>query len=129
MNPCQDCYAVQFTSCNSSEVELNLLADTTYFVWIYDRFNNIYVKEVETDGDGAFELDADDFPEGLFVNGSITGYISDNDNTNTKEGFTVGGVDYDCFLLTIFTNGNRFNYLFTEDNDEIITEGGQSIIT
>jgi len=47
-------------------VKAQLAASTAYWYIVTDKFGNQYVKEVNTDGNGAFTLAVADFPAGLF---------------------------------------------------------------
>lgn len=127
MDACKDCYPVRFTSCFTQEVELGLEGNTTYYLWVYDHFNNVYVVSVTTDGNGSFIFDPNDFPEGLFAVGSFVIYISDNDDTNSREPFNVEEQAYNCVLLT-YSSIKILEYLLLEDGSYLLLENNKKII-
>lgn len=126
MDACSDCYPIRFTSCTPQEVDLGLDANTTYYLWVYDHFNNVYVVAVTTDGGGVFTFDPDDFPKGLFANGSFVMYISDNSHSNSSEAFNVGVTAYNCVLLT-YSSITLLEYLLLEDGSYLLLENNQKI--
>lgn len=100
---CTTCYPLSGIACGDELVlDTGLTALTTYYVWVKDRFDRIYVQEVISEVDGSLTVDLTAFPDGLFNKyaGSFLFTVSTSDEEDTEEEFTIGSVDYTCFIVT-----------------------------
>lgn len=101
---CSECYETELITCYSHLIlDVSLDPNTTYYVWLKDKFNNFYIVQVTSDANGDLSVPVEEFPEGLLIEntGSFTLYISTTSATNTKETFTVGYTDYDCVVFDL----------------------------
>lgn len=100
MTNCSECLELSFDRCSDFIFELGL-SDGTYWAWVYDKFNNIYKKEVAV-ASNSFTLYITDFPEGLFFSSGFTLNISTSETNNSEEDFTFGYDSYSCVVFDTY---------------------------
>lgn len=99
INNCSTCFEFTLSECvEGIKVSGGLIADTEYFYRITDKFGNRYTKEFTTDIGGAFLIDPDDFPAGLFTKyaGSFILEVSEDDINFVPVELTFCEQTYKC---------------------------------
>jgi len=99
INICDLCYELTAVSCYGLiNLEVGLDANTSYTVFIQDKFVNYYTETIISDGIGSLLLNLDNFPDGLFTpfSGYYTISVSTNSLNNTFEDLTLEGETYSC---------------------------------
>lgn len=83
-------------------VNAGLTPGASYWYIVIDKFGNEYTKEVTADENGAFELQAADFPVGLFnpYSGKFTLQVKKTLQDAAGQPMTFCGVTYDTVLMT-----------------------------
>lgn len=110
---CSECLEASYPICCDFEVDIGI-ADDDYWVWITDKFNNVYKREV-TVFNGSFGISVEDFIEGLFTeNNKYTLNISTSETVNTREEFTSGYSSYTCLVFDFYAmpTGQTANCLY-----------------
>lgn len=100
MSNCSECLELSFETCSDLTFDVGI-SDGSYFVWIYDKFGNVYKKAI-TVLSNSFTLYITDFPEGLFTGTGFLLYISESETTNTQEDFTFGYDSYNCAIFNMY---------------------------
>jgi hypothetical protein len=83
-------------------VNAGLTPGTEYWYIITDKFGNRYTKQVTADENGSFELQASDFPQGLFnpYSGKFPLQVKKTLQDEAPQPLTFCGVTYDTVLMT-----------------------------
>jgi hypothetical protein len=66
---CDICYEYSVAYCPSTIINIpcdNLINGTTYYLWIRDKFDNIWPATTLGLVDGSFDINTTDFPTGMF---------------------------------------------------------------
>lgn len=99
---CDECYEVS-RSDSSLNFIYGLTPSTQYYLWVIDKFRNVY-KNLFTSGvDGSFDIDLTDYPDGMFnpYAGDFEVFISSDVAGDTVIPLTVYATPYNCLILTI----------------------------
>lgn len=84
-------------------IAAGLAASTAYYIWVVDKFGNIYRDQYITNGAGSFTLLNSNYPDGFFnpYAGAFT-LITTMDQAGTViVPMVFSAVDYNCVKLTI----------------------------
>lgn len=78
-----------------------LVPNAVYSYIITDKFDHVYMEQVTTDADGAFIIEASDFPEGYFNQymGMVELEVKSNIYYCAPESFQVCGKEYNRILI------------------------------
>lgn len=78
-----------------------LLPNTEYIYIITDKFDHVYMESVTTDANGAFIIEASDFPDGYFNQymGMVELEVKSNVYYCTPESFEVCGKEYSRIII------------------------------
>ena len=109
---CSECYQATLSQFpDTITIVAALSPNTPYYIWVTDKFNNIYSTDrITTDSSGSIVLDAETiglFPVGWFCKDAgafmfeakpIAPYYSETGS------FTFGGLTYPCIWVTFEFN-------------------------
>jgi hypothetical protein len=103
MNFCPDCYEIEIPGCAGAYIVEGLLtAFTEYKATVTDRHGVVYSLTETTDQGGDFAIDADDFPDGFFSEGTtITIEFRDSLTDCDPLNLTICDVVYSCIKLRV----------------------------
>lgn len=75
---CDECYSMELTTASSFNIPAGLTPAATYYLWVRDKFGNLYQDTIVVNGDGSFDIQTGDFPDGLFniYAGAFTVFLS-----------------------------------------------------
>ena len=78
----------------------NRFSEPPFFVT--DKFDNVYVEAVETNGSGEFVMDFTKYPESLFTadSGFFEMTVSESSAFSTDETLTFDGNFYNCIIFS-----------------------------
>lgn len=126
---CSTCYNYSVAYCPSNSILIptsNLINHTTYYQWIRDKFDNIYVAQFHiAPFGGKFYITKSNFPEGMFTPefGPITIFLStDSDGLNIQP-MKFGSVFYNCLIFSV----DKPVYLNTDDDCDYLTDDDDNL--
>ena len=116
---CSSCYEFSLTQFpDSIQIVGGLDANTDYYIWITDKFNNIFCTDaIETDADGSITIDnaiLAVLPTGLFSKDAgkfkIEAKAVDAYYAGVSQ-FTFNSVTYDCIWVQFEYNSSPVNVI------------------
>lgn len=124
---CDTClkYSVPFCPPTNILVTTTNLTDPNldYFVWIKDKFGNIFTDQVPTNNNGNFFIRTNNFPVGMFAPnfGDLDLYInSDNGSGQILQPIIINNIPYNCLIFSInkpiYLTDDSGCILLTDDN-------------
>lgn len=105
-----DPVALECDACNElslpaddMNVEADLTPASTLYLFITNKFGNQYRAEVEIGEDGSFDIDPDEFPEGMFnaSAGAFDAFLAENSDGTGVASMTFEDVEYNCLKISI----------------------------
>jgi len=119
LESCSECYQYSLSQYpDSIQIIGGLDANTDYYIWITDKFNNIFCTDsIATDADGSITLDdaiLSVLPTGLFCKDAGAFKIEAKPVDAYYSGvsqFTFSGVTYDCIWVTFQYNTSPVNVI------------------
>ncbi len=99
---CDECKEVLSDVCFTSlNIKTELAASTSVYMWVRDKFGNLYRELIMTEYDGAIIITSDDYPDGLFQLPQIFDLFvtSDEDGTDVLPLFS--SPTFNCMKLNI----------------------------
>ena len=99
---CSNCYEVSRAS-SSLNFLVGLTPSTAYYLFVEDKFDNIYRVLITSGADGSITIDPASFPGSLFNKfaGVFTVVVSTSLTAETTSTLTIGGTAYSCISLSI----------------------------
>ncbi len=75
---------------------------------VSDKFGNVYIEQILTDGTGSFVMDFTKYPESLFTpdSGFFEMTISESSAFSTDETLTFDGKFYNCIIFSFINATN-----------------------
>lgn len=100
---CSYCYVLELVQSDTLTVDAGLTPASMVYVWITTKFSSQYMVSVVVAGDGSFDLDASDFPNGMFNPdaGYFDLFVSSDIDGSVVVPMTFGASEYNCVLLSI----------------------------
>jgi len=106
---CSSCWVYNLsTTCAPNIINIpssNLINGTTYYLWIVDKFNNVYKSTAIGQANGSFNISQTDsnFPIGLFMGGvgKRDIFLTTDSIGNDEQPLIYGAVSYNCVILGI----------------------------
>jgi hypothetical protein len=104
---CDVCYTYIIPYCPPTLINIpttNLTYNSTYYLWIRDKFGNVWTDTVLGLSDGTFNINQANFPTGMWTEdfGPIDIYLStDNLGTIVKPLQLYGYSPYNCLILSV----------------------------
>ncbi len=98
---CDVCAELTLASATTMNVQAGLTPASTYFLWVIDKFKNVYHDIVVVNGDGSFDIVSANYPDQMFNENAGSFYIfltSDIDGQNPIP-MTINSVTSKCLLL------------------------------
>ena len=124
-NNCDDCFTMSIPYCPPQYITIpttNLMPYyTIYYLWIRDKFDNIWTDTVFGNADGTFDINTANFPQGMFSPefGSIDLYLSVDDLGTIVQLLNLYGYEpYNCIILSV----DEPVYLTTDDGCTYLTD-------
>ena len=104
---CETCYEVSRAD-NDLVFIYGLTALTQYYLFVIDKFNNVYKVLFTSGADGSFTIDSTNsaYPSGLFniYAGAFEVFIASDVDGTTVIPLTIYATNYNCLSLTISAN-------------------------
>lgn len=127
---CDSCYQIFFSYCPSSlTFHTSFSMVESLYVWLQDKFGNVYMQPLTTNVDGTFTLDMSQYPNGMFNYNAGFFYMYLTTDYLGKDLVTIPyGVSpaLSCIVFCILPA----NYIITEGGcDYIISEDTKYLIT
>jgi len=130
---CDQCYELSIPYCPPTLINIpttNLVPYyTMYYLWIRDKFDNVWTDTVFANGDGTFDIDQTNFPSGMFTEsfGPIDMYLStDSLGVDYQELNLYGYLPYACIILSvagpIYLTDDTGCILLTDDDGNLLIE-------
>lgn len=119
LESCSECYQYALSQYpDSIEIFGGLDANTDYYIWITDKFNNVYCTDaITTDADGNIVIEGTNItnlPTGLFCK-DAGAFKFEAKPVDAYYGgvsqFTFSGVTYDCIWVTFQYNNSPVNVI------------------
>jgi len=119
LESCSECYKFSLSQYpDSIQIVGGLDANTDYYIWITDKFNNIFCTDaIETDADGSITIDGTNItnlPTGLFCKDAgdfkFEAKAVDVYYSGITQ-FTFSGVNYDCIWVSFLFNNSPVNVI------------------
>lgn len=99
----EDCESCYLYTLNLSDLIISsgIAANTTYYVWIIDKFGNIFRDQYNTDNNGNFILDEKNYPDNMFnkFSGNFRMFISSDIDGNNIIPMTWYFQNFNCVIL------------------------------
>lgn len=75
---CDYCFTLEVPYTTIMNVLAGLTPASTYYLWVTDKFGNQYSDEITINGDGSFDIETSNYPDGMFnpSNGWFDVFIS-----------------------------------------------------
>lgn len=129
---CSDCFDMNVSYCPSSPININAgqTPAIQIYLWVRDKFGNLYNDFVTVNGDGSVDIDLTHFPKGMFTPefGSVDMFLtSDADGKLVLPMGTLYPAEtFNCIFISVdspvFLTDDTECFLLTDDNDNILTE-------
>ncbi len=100
---CESCYVTIFKACtDNATISPALPINSIFYLFVTDKFDNLYIQQVATDGSGAFIIDFSAYPETLFTenSGFFEMTVSESSAFSTNETLTFDGSFYNCIIFS-----------------------------
>lgn len=99
---CDECYEVSRAD-SSLNFIYGLTPSTQYYLWVIDKFRNVYRNLFTSGVDGSFDIDLADYPSGMFNQyaGDFEVFISTDVDGSNIVAMTVYATPYNCLILSI----------------------------
>ena len=100
---CSVCFRIETLICpNRLLIPTGISSGTQLYLWLRDKFQNLYYDLIIIDGFGTAILDPGNFPAGLF---NIPGFLdmfltSDVDGSNVVP-MQISSVEYNCVIIEV----------------------------
>ena len=115
--PCEDDFSVNCDECYEvSRADDDLTFDygltplTNYYLFVIDKFRNVYSELITTDGSGAFTINPSSvvFPNGMFNQyaGDFEVFLATDSEGANVVSFTLYATVYNCLILSITSSSN-----------------------
>lgn len=101
LHDCLECFEDVYTPCENIVIsETDLTEGATYYVHLFDKFDNVYSVGITIGANGSITLLAEDFPDRLFSGyGKIYFYLSTELNPGTADvPVTINAETLNCFV-------------------------------
>ena len=110
---------------------VGLAPTNTYYLFVIDRFGNVYRQIVTIAGDGSFTIDSAGDPSGLYEGSSgesLQLFLSSDINGSNFVLLTINATSYNCIMFAVLSCNT--NFLLTESvlTDILETEYGDPIL-
>jgi hypothetical protein len=99
-----------------------------YYLWIRDKFDNVWADTVFANGDGTFDINQANFPSGMFTEtfGPVDMYLStDSLGVDYQELNLYGYLPYACIILSvagpIYLTDDTGCVFLTDDDGNLLT--------
>ena len=123
---CDHCFVIDLTQDDLINVGAGLAPASTYYLWITDKFGNQYSDPITVNSDGSFDIDAANYPSGMFnpSAGVFDLFLSSDTGGSDIIPMMFNAIAFNCLKFIITCE----NFLLTENNEPIITESSKNII-
>jgi hypothetical protein len=99
---CDECKSELGVVCFATlNIKTELSANTSVYLWVRDKFGNLYRDPIMTEYDGAIIIVSDDFPDGLFHLPQIFDLFVTSDINGSTVLPMFSSPTYNCIKLTI----------------------------
>ena len=102
---CDVCYYTTVESpCDTPiEFETDLVAGAVYYLWLVDKFDNVYRHGIIIEAGGVIPVDVDEYPEGFFTNhsGVFRIFLTTTTSQSSRIDFEIGSTEYSCITFEI----------------------------
>jgi hypothetical protein len=130
---CDTCYEYSIPFCPGSLVNIpctNLVPYyVTYYLWIRDKFGNLWQDTVTGNSDGSFTITLSDFPSGMFTPafGPMDVFLTTDDMGTIAQVMYFNLEEFNCVILNVdgpiyLMDDSGCNYL-TDDNGNALISG------
>ena len=105
---CNICYETTITEpCanNTINFQLNLTPGNQYYLWVIDKFKNVWRDQITVQSDGSINITISDYPNGLFNKnaGIFKIFLSTDLSGLNVVNFTINSVSYSCYIFGFST--------------------------
>lgn len=99
---CDECYEVSRAD-NDLNFIYGLTPSTQYYLWVIDKFRNVYRNLFTSGVDGSFDITLSNYPNGMFNKyaGVFELFISTDMDGADVVPLTIYATEYNCILLSI----------------------------
>ena len=100
---CDVCEKLTFASATTINVLAGLTPANTYYLWVIDKFKNVYRDIVAIAGDGSFSIVISNYPDKMLNEyaGSFYLFLSSDVNGTAIIPMTFNAVSYKCLIFDI----------------------------
>lgn len=122
---CDECFVMSLPYCPGRNIIIptnNLINQTTYYIFIRDKFNNLYTAPTLGQSTGVFKIDTHQFPTGMFNPqfGPIDIFLTTDPAGTIVQPMTFPIATYNCIILTvnepIYLTDDTGCIILTDDN-------------
>lgn len=127
---CSECYEHNVSYCpDEINISAGLTPSDTLYLWIRDKFNNIWDDIITVNADGSFDINMSNFPTGMFTPsfGSIDIFLTTDAKGQSVQEMSFDTQEYNCLILTVdnpvyLTDDSGCNILTSDDDEPLIAE-------
>lgn len=117
-NNCDLCFEIEVDSCDDLNVSAGLVPATAYFLVMQDVQGNQAQDSIVINGDGSFDIDFSQFPNGFNQYGGDYEFVlSLTSDPITPVDFSISAITYNCLLLSFTVCCDGSGQTFDECND------------
>jgi hypothetical protein len=127
---CHECFPLSISYCVPSiRIPCNLpLSPSPLYVWVRDKFDNLYYDIVAVQSDGSIWIDVTEFPDGMFSvgNGQLEIFLTYDEFGEEPVPMNFTSPASFCVILTVeaptyFVDEDIFNIFMSEDENNFFT--------
>lgn len=127
---CDECFELSIAYCpNQINISASLTPSASLYLWIRDKFKNLWEDQITVNADGSFDINIDNFPTGMFTPnfGAVDIFLTTDNKGADIVPMTFSAIDYNCLLLSVgepvyLTDDSGCNILTDDEGNPLIAQ-------
>ena len=104
-NNCDECFELSVAYCPDQLINISagLTPAASLYLWIRDKFGNLWYDTITVNADGSFDIDTDNFTTGMFTPtfGALDIFLSTDDKGANIVPMTFNLIADNCLILSV----------------------------